>query len=122
MSGRHAAPSIVERSSSVSSCAPSLVNAWFADAVLATVSTGGSHGRSTAVRSTLTDPPFVVRGADATARVGHPFGDGEHDDVVSGLGERGGQSVDVRRRATGGPRREVPREHEHTHGAAPYRR
>ena len=55
-------------SSRTPNCAPSFVNAWLADAVRATVSTGGSHGRSTAVRSTRTDPPASVVATGETVR------------------------------------------------------
>ena len=110
MSGRQP-PSVGSWSASVT---PSLTKAWLADAVRATVSTGGSHGRSTAVRNT------AERAARRVRRVGDPFGDRQHDDLVAGAGEARGEALDVRRRPSRGPRREVPRQHQHSHGLAPY--
>ena len=117
------APSRRQRSaasSSVELCTPSLVNAWLADAVLATVSTGGSHGRSTAVRSTRRTRPSSRRRCDSTSVIrsaivstttrGRPWrARGRSPSTCAAVPPvaRGGKSHDSI---------------EHTHGAAPYRR
>ena len=53
--------------------------------------------------------------------VGDPLGDRQDDDLVAGPGETRGEAVDVGRRTSRRPWREVPRQHQHSHGLAPYR-